>query len=106
MDSLRRLHRIQLVVEPFNKETGLLTDRKSAVSPYSLPFWYFYIGKSFFIKDSVLIVPPYNMGNGFVYEDDFEESTDEYLAYSGHFDNGGNRLEKILTATGAFITIG
>ena len=36
--------------------------------------------------------PPYNTGNDFVYEDDFAQSTDEYLANSGQFDENGNRL--------------
>ena len=36
--------------------------------------------------------PPYNTGNDFVYEDDFAQSTDEYLTNSGQFDENGNRL--------------
>lgn len=38
-----------------------------------------YLGK---IK-MIYIDPPYNTGNDFVYEDDFAQSTDEYLANSG-----------------------
>ena len=41
-----------------------------------------YLGK---IKMSY-IDPPYNTGNDFVYNDDFAESAEEYLAHSGQFD--------------------
>jgi adenine-specific DNA-methyltransferase len=47
-----------------------------------------YLGK---IK-MIYIDPPYNTGNDFVYEDDFAQSADEYLANSGQFDEEGNRL--------------
>lgn len=47
-----------------------------------------YLGK---IK-MIYIDPPYNTGNDFVYEDDFAQSTDEYLANSGQFDEDGNRM--------------
>ena len=40
----------------------------------------------------IYIDPPYNTGNDFVYEDDFAESSAEYLANSGQFDEQGNRL--------------
>ncbi len=51
-----------------------------------------YLGK---IK-MIYIDPPYNTGNDFVYEDDFAQSTDEYLANSGQYDDDGNRLVKNL----------
>ena len=47
-----------------------------------------YLGK---IK-MIYIDPPYNTGNDFVYEDDFAQSTEEYLANSGQYDEEGNRL--------------
>ena len=47
-----------------------------------------YLGK---IK-MIYIDPPYNTGNDFVYEDDFAQSTDEYLASSGQVDDYRNRL--------------
>ena len=47
-----------------------------------------YLGK---IK-MIYIDPPYNTGNDFVYEDDFAQNTEEYLANSGQFDEEGNRL--------------
>ena len=56
------------------------------------------------IKDSVFIDPPYNTGNDFVYEDDFAQSTDEYLENSGQFDEDGNRLVKNLDSNGRFHT--
>ena len=40
-----------------------------------------YLGK---VK-MIYIDPPYNTGNDFVYEDDFAEDADEYLARSGQF---------------------
>ena len=59
-----------------------------------------YLGK---IK-MIYIDPPYNTGNDFVYEDDFAQSTDEYLANSGQFDEDGNRLVKYLDSNGRFHT--
>lgn len=56
------------------------------------------------IKDSVFIDPPYNTGNDFVYEDDFAENTDEYLANSGQFDDEGNRLVQNTESNGRFHT--
>lgn len=59
-----------------------------------------YLGK---IK-MIYIDPPYNTGNDFVYEDDFTQSTEEYMANSGQFDNEGNRLVKNLDSNGRFHT--
>lgn len=59
-----------------------------------------YLGK---IK-MVYIDPPYNTGSDFVYEDDFAQNTDEYLANSGQYDDEGNRLVKNLDSNGRFHT--
>lgn len=59
-----------------------------------------YLGK---IK-MIYIDPPYNTGNDFVYEDDFAQSAEEYLANSGQFDDEGNRLVKNLDSNGRFHT--
>ena len=59
-----------------------------------------YLGK---IK-MIYIDPPYNTGNDFVYEDDFAESTDEYLVNSGQFDEEGNRLVQNTESNGRFHT--
>ena len=59
-----------------------------------------YLGK---IK-MIYIDPPYNTGNDFVYEDDFAQSTEEYLANSGQFDEDGNRLVRNLDSSGRFHT--
>lgn len=52
----------------------------------------------------IYIDPPYNTGNDFVYEDDFAEEADEYLARSGQFDEQGNRLEQNTESNGRFHT--
>lgn len=52
----------------------------------------------------IYIDPPYNTGNDFVYEDDFVQGTDEYMAISGQFDDEGNRLVKNLDSNGRFHT--
>lgn len=52
----------------------------------------------------IYIDPPYNTGNDFVYEDDFIQSTAEYLENSGQFDDEGNRLIKNLDSNGRFHT--
>ena len=59
-----------------------------------------YLGK---IK-MIYIDPPYNTGNDFVYNDDFAESADEYLANSGQFDEKGNRLIANTESNGRFHT--
>lgn len=59
-----------------------------------------YLGK---IK-MIYIDPPYNTGNDFVYNDDFAESADEYLAHSGQFDEEGNRLVANTESNGRFHT--
>lgn len=59
-----------------------------------------YLGK---IK-MIYIDPPYNTGNDFVYEDDFSQSTDEYLANSGQFDDEGNRMVPNTESNGRFHT--
>ena len=59
-----------------------------------------YLGK---IK-MIYIDPPYNTGNDFVYEDDFAQSTDEYLANSGQYDEDGNRLFANTENNGRFHT--
>ena len=59
-----------------------------------------YLGK---IK-MIYIDPPYNTGNDFVYEDDFAQSMDEYLANSGQFDENGNRLVPNTESNGRFHT--
>ena len=52
----------------------------------------------------IYIDPPYNTGNDFVYEDDFAESSAEYLANSGQFDEQDNRLVTNTESNGRFHT--
>ncbi len=59
-----------------------------------------YLGK---IK-MIYIDPPYNTGNDFVYEDDFAQSTEEYLENSGQFDEEGNRMVQNTESNGRFHT--
>lgn len=59
-----------------------------------------YLGK---IK-MIYIDPPYNTGNNFVYEDDFAQSTDEYLENSGQFNEDGNRMVQNTESNGRFHT--
>ena len=59
-----------------------------------------YLGK---IK-MIYIDPPYNTGNDFVYEDNFAQSTDEYLANSGQYDEDGNRMAQNTESNGRFHT--
>lgn len=59
-----------------------------------------YLGK---VK-MIYIDPPYNTGNDFVYDDDFAESTSEYLANSGQYDEQGNRLVANTESNGRFHT--
>ena len=59
-----------------------------------------YLGK---VK-MIYIDPPYNTGNAFVYEDDFAEDTDSYMARSGQYDDQGNQLVQNTDSNGRFHT--
>jgi adenine-specific DNA-methyltransferase len=59
-----------------------------------------YLGK---VK-MIYIDPPYNTGNDFVYEDNFTQNVDEYLANSGQYDGRGNRLVQNMESNGRFHT--
>lgn len=59
-----------------------------------------YLGK---VK-MIYIDPPYNTGNDFVYEDDYSQSAEEYLAISGTYDEGGQRMVKNLDSNGRYHT--
>lgn len=59
-----------------------------------------YLGK---IK-MIYIDPPYNTGNDFIYNDDFSQSSDEYMENSGQFDEEGNRLVQNTESNGRFHT--
>ena len=52
----------------------------------------------------IYIDPPYNTGNDFVYEDDFAQSSEEYLTNSGQFDEQGNRMFTNAESNGRFHT--
>ena len=57
-----------------------------------------YLGK---VK-MIYIDPPYNTGNDFVYEDDFAQSTGEYMENSGQYDEAGNRMVTNTESNGRF----
>ena len=59
-----------------------------------------YLGK---VK-MIFIDPPYNTGGDFLYEDNFSQSSEEYLSNSGQYDDDGNRLIKNLDSSGRFHT--
>ena len=59
-----------------------------------------YLGK---VK-MIYIDPPYNTGSDFVYEDDFAQRAEEYVANSGQYDDQGNRLVENNETNGRFHT--
>ena len=59
-----------------------------------------YLGK---VK-MIYIDPPYNTGNDFVYNDNFSQTSSEYIAESGQFDSDGNRLVLNTESNGRFHT--
>lgn len=59
-----------------------------------------YLGK---VK-MIYIDPPYNTSGDFVYEDDFAQSAEEYVANSGQYDDQGNRLVENNETNGRFHT--
>ncbi len=56
-----------------------------------------YLGK---VK-MIYIDPPYNTGNDFVYDDDFAQSTEEYMA-GRQYDDDGAAQSPILESNGRF----
>ena len=59
--------------------------------------------ESYFGKVKLIYIdPPYNTGNDFVYNDDFAESTEEYLIRSGQQDESGTRLTANAESNGRF----
>ena len=50
----------------------------------------------------IYIDPPYNTGNDFIYEDDFAETTEEFLLRSNQKDEEGNRLVASTESNGRF----
>ena len=52
----------------------------------------------------IYIDPPYNTGNDFVYEDDFAQDVDDYIANSGQIDDEGNRLVVNTESNGRYHT--
>ena len=59
-----------------------------------------YLGK---VK-MIYIDPPYNTGSDFVYEDDFSQSSSDYIGNSGQVDESGNRLVQNTESNGRFHT--
>lgn len=59
-----------------------------------------YLGK---VK-MIYIDPPYNTGRDFVYNDNFRQSAQEYIVYSGQLDSEGNRLEINSSSEGRYHT--
>ena len=59
-----------------------------------------YLGK---VK-MIYIDPPYNTGNDFVYNDDFAQEAEEYMANSGQYSEEGNRLVANTESNGRFHT--
>ena len=59
-----------------------------------------YLGK---VK-MIYIDPPYNTGNDFVYNDDFAQTTGDYVHNSGQEDEEGNRLVANTESNGRFHT--
>ena len=57
-----------------------------------------YLGK---VK-MIYLDPPYNTGNDFIYDDDFAESSDEFLKRSNQRDETGNRLVVNTDSNGRF----
>lgn len=57
-----------------------------------------YLGK---VK-MIYIDPPYNTGRDFIYDDDFAESTQEYLQRSGQVDEAGQRLVALTQTDGRY----
>jgi adenine-specific DNA-methyltransferase len=59
--------------------------------------------KSYFGNIKMIYIdPPYNTGNDFIYPDDYSESLDTYLRYTGQIDNEGRKYSTNTEADGRF----
>jgi adenine-specific DNA-methyltransferase len=59
--------------------------------------------KSYFGKVRIIeIDPPYNTGNDFIYPDNYSESLDTYLRYTGQIDDEGRKYSTNTEADGRF----
>lgn len=59
--------------------------------------------KSYFGKIKMIYIdPPYNTGNDFIYPDNYSESLDTYLRYTGQIDNEGRKYSTNTEADGRF----
>ena len=52
----------------------------------------------------IYIDPPYNIGNDFVYEDDFKDGVKNYLEMTGQLDSEGKKMRTNSSATGRYHT--
>lgn len=59
--------------------------------------------KSYFGKIKMIYIdPPYNTGNDFIYPDNYSESLDTYLRYTGQIDDEGRKYSTNTEADGRF----
>lgn len=59
--------------------------------------------KSYFAKIKMIYIdPPYNTGNDFIYPDDYTESLQTYLQYTGQVDSEGKKFSTNTEADGRF----
>lgn len=59
--------------------------------------------KAYLGKVKVIYVdPPYNTGNDFIYPDDYSESLETYLRYTGQVDEGGRKFSTNIETDGRF----
>ncbi len=54
----------------------------------------------------IYIDPPYNTGNDFIYPDDYTESLQTYLEYTGQVDHKGKSLAPTRRRMGGFTRSG
>jgi len=59
--------------------------------------------KSYFGKIKMIYIdPPYNTGNDFIYPDDYSETLDTYLRYTGQLDSEGRKFSTNVESDGRF----
>ncbi|MBN1621613.1 MAG: site-specific DNA-methyltransferase [Endomicrobiales bacterium] len=59
--------------------------------------------KSYYGKVKMIYIdPPYNTGNDFIYPDNYSESLDTYLAYTGQIDSQGKKFSTNTESEGRF----
>ena len=94
---------IAKTLRPSAKRVSTSTQRRTSLSKVTTSMRLKLLQETYLGKIKLIYIdPPYNTGNDFIYEDDFAEDSEAYLARSNQKDEIGNRLSSNTEANGRF----